>query len=334
MNITPQSPNLPIATVVNPPTDSLRRENSLREVIAQPAAASQSAAEKGLASDKDRARNPGQQNEQIDFTGIRKQAEEAASSINGSNSQRQGEQSGQDSSNNSQTDAEDTATENNSESTVAGQANESSDEAQHEAEHRRAEAAQLAEAKVIRELSDRDAEVKRHENAHASVGGSTTGSPTYQYQQGPDGKRYAVGGEVSVDLSAVPGDPAATIAKMQQVHSAALAPTNPSSQDRRVAATATKMILEAQTELAAMAREKGNAEATDSEYRAGSSSTFSYEDGHDFDTLINHTLEAQEAVSPSRTDEVEERATRIESYYLKINKAYDGAPSSHFQLTA
>ena len=94
------------------------------------------------------------------------------------------------------------------------------------------------------------------------------------------------------------------------------------------------MILEAQTDLAAMAREKGNTQNSDSEQRVGSSSTFNYEDGHDFDTLINQTLEAQEAISPSRTDDVEQRATRIESFYLKINKAYDQAPSSHFQLTA
>ena len=67
MNITPQANTLPLATVVNPQTDNLRRENSQREVITKPSAPSQSAAEKGVASDKDKAKTPAQNNEHIDF---------------------------------------------------------------------------------------------------------------------------------------------------------------------------------------------------------------------------------------------------------------------------
>ena len=51
---------------------------------------------------------------------------------------------------------------------------------------------------------------------------------------------------MSVDLSAVDGNPQATIAKMQKVHAAALAPANPSIQDTRVAASAARTILQAQ----------------------------------------------------------------------------------------
>ncbi|MFT6903292.1 MAG: hypothetical protein ACJAXS_003515, partial [Colwellia sp.] len=49
MNITPQNTHLPIQTVVNLQTDSLRRENQQREVITKPEPSSQSGAEKGPA---------------------------------------------------------------------------------------------------------------------------------------------------------------------------------------------------------------------------------------------------------------------------------------------
>ena len=83
MNITPQTHTLSIPTAVNPQTDNLRRENNVREVIAKPAAASPSGAEKGVASDKERGRSPAQNNETVDFESIRKQAESEAKTING-----------------------------------------------------------------------------------------------------------------------------------------------------------------------------------------------------------------------------------------------------------
>lgn len=82
--------------------------------------------------------------------------------------------------------------------------------------------------------------------AHMMVGGNLVRKgASYQYQTGPDGQRYAVGGEVSIDSGAVSGDPSATIRKMEQVKRAAMAPANPSSQDRAVASAA------AETEAAA-----------------------------------------------------------------------------------
>lgn len=117
-----------------------------------------------------------------------------------------------------------------------------------------------ADKDVVRQLKDRDAEVRRHENAHASVGGQYAGSPQYEYQTGPDGKRYAVGGSVSIDISPVPGEPEKTIEKMRIVRAAALAPAEPSGQDRRVAAEATKTEASARSELA----EQKAAEASDS----------------------------------------------------------------------
>jgi hypothetical protein len=102
---------------------------------------------------------------------------------------------------------------------------------------------------IVRELQQRDAEVRRHEQAHAAAGGRFAGPPSYEYQRGPDGRLYAVGGEVSIDASPVAGDPEATIAKAQQVRRAALAPSQPSPQDRRVAAEAQQQIAQARADL-------------------------------------------------------------------------------------
>jgi vacuolar-type H+-ATPase subunit I/STV1 len=85
------------------------------------------------------------------------------------------------------------------------------------------------ELKKIEELKKRDAEVRAHEQAHQSAAGSlSNGSTSFDYEEGPDGKRYAVGGEVSIDISKVAGDPQATIEKARQVRRAALAPADPS----------------------------------------------------------------------------------------------------------
>ncbi len=98
------------------------------------------------------------------------------------------------------------------------------------------------------ELKARDREVRAHEQAHAAVGGRYAGSPSYEYQTGPDGRRYAIGGEVSIDVAPIPGDPQATIDKMRVVIDAALAPVEPSSADRSVAQAAQSLMQEAMAE--------------------------------------------------------------------------------------
>lgn len=103
---------------------------------------------------------------------------------------------------------------------------------------------------MLRELQVRDQEVRNHEQAHMSSGGSHSGAASFTYQTGPDGVRYAVGGEVPVDLSTVKNDPQATLEKMQQIQQAALAPAEPSAQDRQVAAEAGQIAMRAMAELA------------------------------------------------------------------------------------
>jgi len=114
------------------------------------------------------------------------------------------------------------------------------------------------ELAVVNELRNRDREVRAHEQAHVSAGGAyIRGAVSYQYQRGPDNKNYAVGGEVGID-SSPEDDPGATIIKMQTVRAAALAPSDPSAQDRAVAAAAARNESLARADLAA---EKRNDEA-------------------------------------------------------------------------
>lgn len=111
------------------------------------------------------------------------------------------------------------------------------------------------EQEKITKLKDRDREVRAHEQAHVAAGGQYVRSAAqFQYQTGPDGQRYAVGGEVSIDVSKE-GEPEATAAKMQVVIRAALAPAEPSGQDRAVAAQAVRTASEARMEAAAESRD-------------------------------------------------------------------------------
>ncbi|MEM7507518.1 MAG: putative metalloprotease CJM1_0395 family protein [Pseudomonadota bacterium] len=113
-----------------------------------------------------------------------------------------------------------------------------------------------AERQLVEQLKARDREVKDHEEAHARVGGQYASEPSYDYQVGPDGQNYAIGGSVQIDVSPVKDDPRATIAKMEIVKAAALAPAEPSPADRRVASLADAQRLAAIAELNAQRAER------------------------------------------------------------------------------
>lgn len=101
----------------------------------------------------------------------------------------------------------------------------------------------------VQKLQARDAEVRAHEQAHKAAAGSlASGAPTYEYETGPDGKQYAVGGEVGISISKGK-TPQETLSKAERVQRAAQAPANPSSQDRAVSAKAAQMASEARTEI-------------------------------------------------------------------------------------
>jgi hypothetical protein len=200
MNISSQLTSSPLATVTNLPTESLRRDNNQRELIAKPEAAAQSAAEKGVASEKERARASAQNHEQIDFASIRKRAEQANTTISGDSDQ--GSESKEQQQEPPQTSSEKSA------------------------------AKVFIEEKIINEL---------------------------------------------------PASPAVIGIK----------PNNIFVQEKGATSTG----------------------------------------GHEFDRLINHTLAAQEMLSPSRSHDVTERAVRIEKFYHNINQANERRPSYQFELT-
>lgn len=108
-----------------------------------------------------------------------------------------------------------------------------------------------AEIQQLEKLKSRDREVRAHEAAHkATAGPYSVGAPSYQLVTGPDGKQYAVGGEVQIDTAEIPNDPRATLVKAQTIRRAANAPLHPSSQDHRVATQAGRMESKARQELA------------------------------------------------------------------------------------
>lgn len=100
----------------------------------------------------------------------------------------------------------------------------------------------------VAKLQKRDSEVKAHESAHLASGAGLTRGLNYSYEKGPDGKQYAVGGEVMLDTSKGK-TPQETIQKSEQIKRAALAPSNPSSADLKIAANAEAMKNNAQSEL-------------------------------------------------------------------------------------
>ncbi len=157
------------------------------------------------------------------------------------------------------------------------------------------------EQQQIKELKARDTEVRIHEQAHASVGGKYAGSPSYEYQRGPDGTNYAVGGEVQIDVAEIPGDPQATIEKMQTVRAAALAPAEPSGADRSIAADATQKLVAAQAELAAPQNEEDDSAENNSKASFTSS-----------EAQETKTAESEEQ---TRDADVEARAGRIANFY-------------------
>lgn len=100
------------------------------------------------------------------------------------------------------------------------------------------------EERVVKNLQARDTEVKAHEAAHQAAGGGMAGVASYTYEQGPDGKMYAIGGEVSISTKGG-STPEEAVRNARQVAAAAMAPASPSPQDYSVASSARVMEMKA-----------------------------------------------------------------------------------------
>jgi len=113
----------------------------------------------------------------------------------------------------------------------------------------------------VAELQQIDRAVRTHEQAHLSAGrGVITSAANFSYIYGPDGKRYAVGGEVGIDTSAEK-KPEANIDKGIRIQAAALAPRDPSPQDYRVASIGSQLEAQGRGDLARQQSEERAAEA-------------------------------------------------------------------------
>ena len=163
-----------------------------------------------------------------------------------------------------------------------------------------------AEQQQIQKLAERDREVRAHEQAHQAVGGQYAGAMTFTYKRGPDGQNYAIGGEVSIDTGKVANDPQATLTKAETVRRAALAPAEPSSQDRRVAAQATQMALEARAEIQQQQQEV-QAEESDTEEKSDSKSLSEEE-----------RLEAEQKAQ--KEEQNDENNSRISADFQELNE--------------
>ncbi|MEM6982712.1 MAG: putative metalloprotease CJM1_0395 family protein [Pseudomonadota bacterium] len=269
MNIVTPFPSININTA-NVYTETARRDNQLREVIPPAAANTAGSTENKAQSDAEKAKLPGNSDSST-YTASGKIAD------NKIIEQREG---------NADSDQDD-----------AEQEKQQAAEEVSEQEELQLE----QEQQQIKELKARDTEVRTHEQAHAAVGGQYAGSPSYEYQRGPDGTNYAVGGEVPIDVGVINGDPQATIDKMQTVRAAALAPAEPSGADRAIAADATQKMAAAQAELASANDEDS------SEDKSRVSASFSNSESSEVKTAKSE--------EQSRDIEVEARAGRIASFY-------------------
>jgi hypothetical protein len=253
---------IPTGIPVNPGafnTESARRDNQLRETIPAPTESESSSAERGIGSEGERGRAAATQVPNLlvyERPQIQPQVLEANEAL--ATSEESFPDNGQDQS--------------------AGR---------EQAEARQQE---QAEQQQIRELQSRDREVRAHEQAHATVGGRFAGAPSYEFETGPDGRQYAVGGEVSIDVSEE-ATPEESLQKFQQVEAAALAPAEPSPQDLRVAAEARQGASEARAEIAQQRAEELNGEG-DSSLVSGRLNTI---------TIGDQADNTNEASGPTRT---------------------------------
>lgn len=111
------------------------------------------------------------------------------------------------------------------------------------------------EQEKVRELAARDRDVRAHEQAHKAAAGQLATGPSYSYERGPDGKGYAVDGEVRISVRE--GDtPEETLRLAQQAQRAAQAPGELSAADQAVAAKAAAMATEARKAIQEERREE------------------------------------------------------------------------------
>jgi len=93
--------------------------------------------------------------------------------------------------------------------------------------------------RVLNKFKSTDSNVRAHEQTHASTTNTTT-PIQYNYQMGPDGKLYAVGGSVRVDTS-IPDDPKEASYKLDKLKKSATSVDEMSAADSAISIQANLM---------------------------------------------------------------------------------------------
>jgi hypothetical protein len=229
MNIAPSYPNL-VPLAQQPATEAARRDNVQRERIPQPAESASGKTDNRFDNSADTPQR------YISNTQSSASDTYSVASVKNNSAKNSTETT---------LPTSETVTAASEQSRRNGQTSSQGDDASSEEEKKKAQ----QEEKVVQDLKKRDAEVRTHEQAHKTAGGQYAGSPAFEMTKGPDGQSYATGGHVNIDVSAIPDDPQATLNKMMQIKSAALAPAEPSAQDLKVAAKADMVAAAARSEL-------------------------------------------------------------------------------------
>jgi hypothetical protein len=242
MNIAPSYPNL-VPLAQQPATEAARRDNVQRERIPQPAESASGKTDNRFDSSADTPQRyiSNTQSSAADTYSVASVKNNSAKNITETT-----------------LPTSETVTAASEQSRRNGQTSSQGDDASSEEEKKKAQ----QEEKVVQDLKKRDAEVRTHEQAHKTAGGQYAGSPAFEMTKGPDGQSYATGGHVNIDVSAIPDDPQATLNKMMQIKSAALAPAEPSAQDLKVAAKADMVAAAARSELSQSATDSSETTKT------------------------------------------------------------------------
>ncbi len=175
------------------------------------------------------------------------------------------------------------------------------------------------EQEISRELAERDREVRAHEQTHASIGGQYASAPSYTYERGPDGRMYAVSGEVKIDTSPIPNDPQATLEKAEIIQRAALSVAEPSSADRAAAADARAMAVEARAEMLQQEEEVSAAERENSDEKVEDESEDKPTAGERLQELRDEKAARSEGAAEALND-FNNRLNEINKQLAEINK--------------
>jgi len=181
------------------------------------------------------------------------------------------------------------------------------------------------ELRQIEQLASRDREVRAHEQAHLSAAGNrATSGASFTYTDGPDGQRYATGGEVSINTSPVHGDPEATLRAAELIQRAALAPASPSAQDRQVAAAANAMAQVATVELSQQQAEAVREASSVEQSSSAIDGSLEALDSESIEVTADVSREAASEVGvDSRNAQVLSRQQQLEDAYGVVQQRRD-----------